>query len=192
MIHLFLSTNDDLACVINEFFNMDYTKLEKGSFFKYLLDKLSKEYVVGSESSLESDVSVLFKTYYANDSSNPEQNLSCPLSKLGLINFIDKKYVKTSPKMASLNYLIVYYCLIKLIKENKNKVIDSTYNLEDLLKKKNNPLKIFNISISALMIYLDEMKTHGLITIIKTAGLNTLRMDKELSLMEIFEEYYKR
>lgn len=191
LIHVNLSTNNDLARVINEYFNMDYTKIEKEAFIKYLIDKLSQNYIISSESSLESDVSVLFKTYHASDSSNPEQNLNCPLSKLGLINIVNKKYVKTNPKLSSLNYLVVYYCFMKLISSQSTSNTNDTYNLEDLVKLDNNPLKILNISMSALMIYFDEMKNHGLINITKTAGLNTVKFEEKLELMEIFKEYYK-
>lgn len=191
LIHYFLSTNYDLAIVINEFFNMDYNKTEKETFFNYLKEKLSKEYNLGADSSLEGDISVLFRSYYSDGEENPEINLNCPLAKLKLINYQDKKYVKLSPKISELNYLIIFYSLYELAQPDfdRNK---TDFNLEDLIKRSNSPLKIFNISLSTLMIYMDEMKSHKLISLIKTAGLNTIKFLKPLNLYDVFKMYYER
>jgi len=188
MIHYYLVTNTDLAIVMNEFFNMEYTKIEKEVLFNYLKDKYTDQ--ISSESSLESDITILFRTYYGEDKTNPEQNLNSPFVKLGLLNYSDKKYIKSTPKISKLNYLIIFYNIEKLIEKIGN--INEYHNLEDILKLDNNPLRIFNISKSMLMIYIDEMKQNGLVTIIKTAGLNTFKIEKNLNLEEIFTKYFTK
>lgn len=186
MIHAKLSLNFKDAPVINRIFNVEYSKFDKELLMRYLIDYFkSKNYEIGSELSLDSDVSVSLKSYLHYEESNPEDNMGCPLSKLGLIVVDSKKnYTKQQPIYAKLNYLAVFYVMIVCM-ENKR-----DFNLEDLLNCENTPLKIFNINKSMMFLYLDEMKNAGLITLIKTAGLNTIHINEQLTLKEVFLKYY--
>lgn len=167
LIHLFLSTNEKDAPVINSFFNSDVIHFEKDQIFNLIKKDLEKKYDLKNEASLESDINVLVKTYFADDISNPEDNLNCPLTKLGLLGFSNKIYERRHPKYSKLNYKIVYLCILKCVNS-------TSFNLEDLYEMKNNPLKIFNLSKSSLFQYLTEIKKAGYISLIKTAGLNTI------------------
>ncbi len=186
LIHLYLVTNFDLAPVFNTFFNMDLNKFDKEQLFNQIKLKLENDYDIGADSSLEADCNMLLKSYHSDDISNPENNMTCPLSKLKLIGTTDKKiYSKIQPKYNLLDYRIVYYSMIKSWDKNKNNDINS-FNLEDMYLWNDNPLKVFNLSKSSMYQYLDEMKKNGLINLIKTAGLNTISIDKKLTLEELF------
>ena len=76
--------------------------------------------------------------------------------------------------------------------ENDIKNGKLSFNIEDLYDKENNTLKVFNISRSMLFAYLEEMKKNGFIDLIKTAGLNTVYIDKIMCLSDLFESYYKK
>ena len=67
-----------------------------------------------------------------------------------------------------------------------------SFNFEDLYERENNPLRVFNISKSMLFAYLEEMKKNGFIDLIKTAGLNTVYIDKIMCLSDLFKSYYKK
>ena len=189
MIHYFLVKNKKDAPIINLFFNMDYNRFEKEEIFQKIKDKLEQIYESISLSSLDSDVSILLKSYYSDDLSNPENNLNCPLGKLHLLEMYDKKtYQKCNPSFDELDYRIVYYAIVSLYKEKREKLV---FNLEDLFSEQNNPLKIFNLTKSTLLLYLEEMKKNGLIKLIKTAGLNTVTIDEVKSLEELITSYYK-
>ena len=198
MIHSKLSLNFQDAPVINRIFNVNYSKFDKDLLTQYLVEYFkSQDYEIGAESSLDSDISIALKSYCATEESNPENNMNCPLSKLGLLGIENKKtFVKLQPVYTKLNYLTVYYVMNECMKVKK---VDSDteftykedFNLEDLLKSENNPLKIFNINKSIMFLYLEEMKNAGLITLIKTAGLNTIRITQKMELEDIFSKYYK-
>lgn len=187
LIHYNLATspNGDTS-VIKVFFNMDYTKTEKELFFNIVKEKFEKEYGhINSESSLDADVTILFKSYYSEDDSNPENNLNCPLSRLGLVNLVNKKtYVKVCPSYSRLSYKLVYYSLVKCAPDEGEEGI--SLNLEDLIKIDNNPLKVFNLTKTMFWSYLEEMKKNGLINLVKTAGLNVISFDKVKKLRDIY------
>lgn len=186
LIHLHLVTNFDSAPVFNTFFNMELNKFDKEQLFNQIKAKLEYDYELGVDSSLEADCNMLIKSYYSDDISNPENNMTCPLSKLGLIGTNDKRvYYKLSPKYSSLDYRVVYYAMVKSWNENSLSAVNS-FNLEDMYQWKNNPINVFNLSKSSMYQYLDEMKKKGLINLIKTAGLNTISIDRKLSLNELF------
>ena len=144
---------------------------------------------MGADSSLESDISITLKSYCLDDSSNPENNLDCPLAKLGLLEIKNKRnYYRKTPSFYSLDYRVVYYSMIKAMTTEKGVLLD--FNVEDLYDVKCNPLKIFNISKSTLFVYLDEMKKNGLINFVKTAGLNTIHINEVKTINQIFESYF--
>lgn len=194
LIHMFLVSNDDEAPVFNCFFNMNLNKFDKEQLFTQIKSKLEEEYTLGADSSLEADCNMLIKTYFSDDISNPEDNMTCPFSKLGLLSTNDKKiYTKSQPKYMDIDYKIIFYCMLKSIerKEEDEKKKGNVYkldsfNLEDLFSWKNNPLRIFNISKSSMFQYLDEMKKNGLISLIKTAGLNTITINERKTLKDLF------
>lgn len=186
LIHLYLVSNFEYAPVFNTFFNINLNKFDKEQLFNQLKDTLEENYNIGADSSLESDCSILLKSYFSDDVSNPEDNMTCPLSKLGLISTFDKKiYFKSQPKYNDLDYKVVYYAMINSLK--KSDLHNGTsFNLEDMYTWKNNPIQLFNLSKSSLFQYLDEMKKNGLISLVKTAGLNTVTITKDLTLVELF------
>lgn len=198
MIHAKLSLNFQDAPVINRIFNVNYSKFDKDLLTQYLIEYFkSQDYEIGAESSLDSDISIALKSYCTTEESNPEDNMSCPLSKLGLLGIENKKtFIKLQPVYAKLNFLVVYYVMNECMKVKKTDsdtefIYKEDFNLEDLLKSENNPLKIFNINKSMMFLYLEEMKNAGLITLIKTAGLNTIHITKKMELENLFSKYYK-
>ena len=189
MIHCNLAMNADDAPVINAFFNLQINRMDKDYIFRNLKEKFETEYEsVGADSSLDSDISVLLKSYYSDDVSNPENNMNCPFGKLGLIGVIDKKtYVKTAPSFSSLSFKVIYWCIINCLNDTfKSSNGGYAFNVEDLCLLNNNPINIFNISKSTLFLYLEEMKKVGYINLVKTAGLNTVYIDKILGLDDLF------
>ena len=187
LIHLNLVTNKEYAPVFYTFFNMELNKFDKEQLFTNIKNKLDEQYVLGVDSSLEADCNMLIRTYYSDDKSNPENNMTCPLSKLGLIGTNDKKvFYKNQPKYNMLDYRVVYYAMIKSWKKINHNGIES-FNLEDMYSWECNPIKVFNLSKSTFYQYLDEMKKNGLISLVKTAGLNTITIDNVLDLNTLFK-----
>lgn len=188
LIHISLATNFKDAPVINTFFNMDVQQSDKDYLFNTMKDKFVSEYGPINDGSLESDLSVLLKSYYSDGESNPEDNMSCPLAKLGLVKMRGTKlFEKISPSYKDLDYRAVFYCFKMCLEETNDFVKNKSFNLEDLINRENNPLKILNISKSTLIAYLEEMKKNGLIGYVKTAGLNVVTIKKTPGLLALLK-----
>lgn len=173
--------------VINYYFNMEKQKVGKESFFNMIKNDFETKYgSITSDNSLDSDISILFKSYYSDDFSNPENNLNCPLSNLGLIGMIDKKnYIKMSPQYEKLSYKIVFYSLVNCVQINNPGQM--SIDFDSLYVIDNNPIKVFNLTKSMFFLYLEDMKKNGLINLVKTAGLNVITILKEINLTELYD-----
>ena len=129
---------------------------------------------------------MIIKTYTVDEKiDNPENNFICPLTDLKLIKKVGKEiYEKNSPMYRNLNYLIIYYLLQRVMQER-------TYiSIDEFIKCENSPIKLLNLEKNILNEYLDEIKKAGLIEINRTAGLNMIYINKNMSLEEIMIEYY--
>ena len=185
LIHLNIAASlKEDAPVFNMFFNGDYSGLDKEIIVKNMKNAIEDQFGKDSinESSLESDVSVLYRTYFKDALTNPEENLDCPLARLGLVNVRNRKIDKCSLKIDNNTCFAVYYSLIKCFDGSKK----ISANIEDVFNKDNNPLKLLNLSKSALFLMLEELKQKKLISFIKTAGLNTIEINKILTIEELY------
>lgn len=192
MIHLHLVSNFKDAPIFNIVFN----HYKKGAFLKnelvdfvedYIEKDLSSKYEMPNKEYIDSDVSVLISTYFSERVSNPEDNLQSPLSKLEILKKnTEGKYYFSSARRDSLSYLAVFYSLL-LCMGNKDSI-----NVDDLMNRENNPMKLFCFDKNTFYLYLNDMKENGLITINKTAGLNMIYIQKKMNEEEIFKLFFER
>lgn len=185
-LHYYLSTNKEECPIFYEMFSLNngITKFKKNELLEYLLDQFSSEEQLNRKY-VENDLNIFIKSYVNEDVlSNPEENFVCPLSSLKLIKKVNDHYEKTKPTYSSLSYLIVYYALYKLYAE-KNV---NSFDIEDSMNVPESPANIFDLDKYMYLKYLDAMRKAGLVTINKTAGLNTVYFEKIMSLDKIFEE----
>lgn len=181
LIHYNILSRPDDAPIFDLVFNdLRAAKFEKQDMENMLIDRLKE--VVGDlkEEYVKDDLGVFLKSYTVEDKDgDPEDNYICPLSALGLLEKKGKdSYVMRRPRYGQLSYLIVYFVL----KEKYGK----QFNIEDALHEKGSPVPIFNLDKNMFLQYLDEMRKGGLVTINKTAGLNTVYLEREMSLAELF------
>lgn len=178
-IHYFLCRNYEECPVNNLFFNSDMKSFNKQNLLDYMIDALAGEDI--NTRYLESDIGTFIKSYVNEETIfNPEDNYICPLSSLKLIKKERGEYRRIRPYYQNLDYLIVYYALQDLYGERP-------FDIEESMEAQNSPMGIFNLDKYMYSQYLDEMRKNGLITINKTAGLNTVYPEKHITLREIFE-----
>lgn len=183
-IHYFLTANKDESPLANEIFNSSIQTFDKIGMIEYLMKQFSHEDKKVNKKYVESDLNVFIKSYINEDLyANPEDNYICPLSRLKLLKKEKDIYRKTKPAYSTLSYLIVYYSLCQIYK-------GSSFEIEDSMNLPNSPVKIFNLDKYMYLQYLDDAKRNELITINRTAGLNTVYFEKELSLKDIFREKF--
>ena len=122
---------------------------------------------------------------------NPESNIECPLDELGLIEISDvskgkdRIFKKSSLNNSCLNPYILYAIILDQYPE-KNEI-----RISDLLTAPNNIGKIFNLNILSLSKALDVMEKMRFIDVIRTSGLDVIRIKKRRTFEECIEAYYK-
>ena len=184
LIHYYLATNKEDCPVIFEMFNAGFTAFEKQGAIEYLMNQFRRIDSKVKQQYVDADFNVYTKSYINDDIfSNPEENYICPLSRLKLMKKEKDVYRMMKPAYTALSYLVVYYALLNLY-------AGKPFEIEESMNAINSPVRIFNLDKYMYLQYLDEARKNELITINRTAGLNTVYFEKELSLSDLFNEQY--
>ena len=181
LIHYNLCKNKFDCPIFYHFFNSNIKKIKKNDLFEYLIKMFEDEEVAIKADYIEDDLSIFLKCY-VNDVIivNPEDNYNCPLSDLKLIKKTGGAIEKQKPSYNKLSCLLIYYVVSNLYEYN-------SFNIEDSITEINSPCNVFNLDKNTYFQYLDELQKNGLITINKTAGLNTVYFEKKIKLEDLFE-----
>lgn len=184
MVHYYLVNNYVDAPIFNAVFNLRLSKFEKNELGNALIEQFKDQGEDIKEAYVIDDLNVFLKTYTVEDKDgDPEDNYICPLSSLNLIERKQKdSYYMKHPHYSELSYLIVYFALANVYKKQ--------FNIEDALYEKNSPVNLFNLDKNMFLQYLDEMRKNNLITINKTAGLNTVYLNVKMSIQNLFERRF--
>jgi len=194
LLHYQLATNYDNATTWYFFFNeFKLSEFTKNDFVTHLNKLISNNEESVSERSLEDDFNCLINTYVPRIKSNPqkiqpENNIDCPLGELGLVDIVNKKekvYKKSVPKKDTLHPLILLAVMVDQAKESKEMKISSLQN--DF----KNVGKVFNLDIITLTNLLYKVELMGYVKVIRTAGLDVVRIETEMNFIECVREYYR-
>lgn len=184
LIHYFLVKSKYECPMFHFVFNGKQKYFTKKDKVTDLMSIFKEEGVSPKIDYVEDDLNVFLKSYINEETiDNPEDNYSCPLSTLKLIAKKKDRYEKCKPSYASISYLAVYF----ILNEAYN---GQPFNIEDSFDSENCPVSVFNLDKNSYLQYLDEMKNNGLITINKTAGLNTVYFAKKLKISDIFNLHF--
>lgn len=194
LLHYHLAKNLNDATSWYFFFNeFKLMEFDKDDFVRQLSAFLRMQNEEVSERSLEDDYNCIINTYLSRMKSNPEKvqpesNIDCPLGELGLIDISNKKnkiYRKVSPKKETIHPLVVFAVIIDQACGAKEIKISSLQN------DKLNIGKIFNLDIISLTSILYELELLGYIKVVRTAGLDIIKINGDFSFISSVEEYYK-
>lgn len=143
-------------------------------------------------SSFEKDFDCIRRTYISRLSGDddPESNMDSPLSELGLLSQSSKDEVKkTSPLKNNIPGEILFSLILKMrgnVNESKNEI-----KLSSLLNEKCSPGKIFNMNSILLMNLLSELENKDYLQVVRTAGLDVVRIKKQMTFEESVTKYYE-
>ena len=192
LLHYNLATNMENATswyfLFNEF-NM--TEFSQDDFCRAIekWDEMNGE-KKAAFSSFQKDFDCIRQTYISRGKDNlvlcedPESNMTCPFSELRLLEQTEKELVrKTCPLKNTIPPVILYGLIIKM--SGKNEI-----RLSALLNEKNSPGKIFNMDSILLMNILGELENKNYLQIVRTAGLDVVRLKKQATYEECVKEYY--
>lgn len=205
LIHYFLSSNKEMGTSWYYFFNYynatEFTKesyLESMKLFLYDQEKENggKE-IKFSERALLEDLDCILRTYLPSQTKySPESNMDSPFLDLQLLKVMDSKekvFAKNSPLSLVINPLIILAVIVnekeKLEEKDGTKVSD--IKISTLESAPNNIGRIFNLNNLTVAMYLDKLQNMGYIKVIRTAGLDIVKINEELTFIEVVEKYYK-
>ncbi|MDU7453674.1 DUF4007 family protein [Clostridium saudiense] len=192
LLHYKLVTNKELATTWNLFFNgikvTEMTKYHMEEALEQLILNIDPEHNISSRS-LSDDCNCIIKTYFAekSDIKNPEDNMICPFTDLGLLNKVNIKgkeevIFKIIPNRNKLDRLIILYVILDNIGDNSSTTIKS------LIEDENNIGRVFNLDKNSVNYYVDLLEDEGYLSVNRTAGLNTI-YPTDLA-VDILNKYY--
>ena len=194
LLHYLLASNVEDATAWYFFFNeFRLSEFTRDDFVVQLNSYIRMNDGEVSERSLDDDYNCIINTYVPRIKSNPEKvqpesNIDCPLGELGLVDIISKKgriYKKCTPKKDTLHPLILLAVILDNAKGEKEIKISSIQN------DKTNAGKIFNLDIITLVNLLNRLELISQIKVIRTAGLDVIRIEKDMDFIGCVREYYK-
>lgn len=200
LLHYELATNKELATswyvFFNEFLMNEFTQEDFLDFIqKYIsMNSNDEERESGTIRTLTDDFNCIVGTYVPRYKLNPakvsaESNIDCPFGEMNLIEVLDKKeniYRKNILNASSFNPWITLALIQK-----KHSGTDEI-QLKDLLLSSNSIGKVFNLDSITLLQILRSVEKIGGIKIIRTAGLDVIRiMRPEQKYIECVSSYYE-
>lgn len=194
LLHYQLASNKEDATAWYYFFNeFKPTEFNKDDFTRQLNNYVKINGGEVSERALEDDYNCIINTYVSRMKSNPEKvqpesNIDCPFGELGLIDIANKKdklYKKSTPKKDMIHPLIVLAVILDQANGKEEIKISSIQN------DPCNVGKVFNLDIIMLTALLYKIELMGYIKVIRTAGLDVIRIVKETSFIDAIRDYYE-
>ena len=194
LLHYKLANNVEGATAWYYFFNeFRLSEFTRDDFVVQINNYIRMNDNEVSERSLDDDYNCIVNTYVPRIKSNPEKvqpesNIDCPLGELGIIDIINKKnrlYRKCTPKKDTLHPLI----LLAVILDNANG--ETEVKISSIQNDKGNAGKIFNLDIITLVNLLNKIELMGYIKVVRTAGLDVIRIENNMGFLDCVSEYYK-
>lgn len=193
LLHYNLVKGKDLSTTWYYFFNrFNMTEFEKEDFTSSLKNWAALNGIDIPLRSLDDDFNCLINTYLPRyktspEKVDPESNMECPISELGLLDLRRAKgrvYAKTAPVSMAIDPMIA----IAIILDNSNGKKEVL--LSELLNGDNNIGRVFNLDVISLMGILDSAEQTGLVRVVRTAGLDILKISTDMSFAECVKQFY--
>lgn len=195
LLHYSLAKNKDDATAWYYFFNeFRLVEFDKDDFHRHISAYLRIVDEEVSDRSLEDDYNCIVNTYlprnkYNPDKVQPESNIDCPFGELGLLDVADRKakiYRKVCPKKESIHPLIILAAIIDQAAGRKEIKISEIQNEACSIGK------LFNLDIITLTSLLYELDLLGYLKVVRTAGLDVVRLLTDNTFIDCVREYYNR
>lgn len=142
--------------------------------------------------SLNDDFTCIINTYLpkhkaGTPKASPENNIDCPFGDLGLVDVLSKThrtYKKTIPAVSSINPWVALAVILDQSQGRKE------ISLNELLTAPCNIGKVFNLDAISMLDLLRGVERLGEIKIIRTAGLDVVRILSDRDFQSCVEMYY--
>lgn len=191
LLHFHLITNKTEATTWYLFWNKFKAEMfEIKDVERFLANYLSNNQIDFKENALKSDIVVLLSMYSKTlNDDDPEENIVCPLSKLGLLIQNQNVYEKKIPLLQEGQEIIILYMLANSRTEEGYTYLKQGYmklsQAEDILSQ------YMNLNRLLANEYIDILK-NKYIKIENTAGLDMIYFYNNLDVNHIIKDYYER
>jgi|SRR5574344_68328 hypothetical protein len=146
-------------------------------------------------SSFESDFECIINTYvaryrYLANEIDAEDNIECPLTDLGLVDIqpgSKRVYRKIIPPKQNIPSLIVLAVLVHDASDYSGNEIP----LSDIQNNSCSIGKVFNLDTITLMDILSDLENSNYLHIIRTAGLDVVRLETKMTYEACIIKYYE-
>lgn len=190
-----LATNEALATSWYYMFNQfQMSEFNQDDFVKGI-----SAYVIGKGEKLPSmramtdDFNCIVGTYVPRyeinpDKVSPENNIDCPFGELGLMTVVDRSkrvYRKAVPSSKNIDPWVA----LAVIMDNAEGRSDISLN--ELLNAPGNIGRVFNLDVITMLEVLQNVESTGILKIIRTAGLDIIRLNDHFDFYECVKKYYE-
>lgn len=201
LVHYALATNEREATAWYVFFNeFDFNEFSDEDFEKKIKKYISINYSDAEfpkSRTINEDFKCIISTYYSKRKAtidilkdNPEDNMESPLTELGLVSLVSNQkgvriYRKNSPKSEDVPELIVLAMILQRYGDMKEIRISALQN--DL----NSIGKVFCLNTLSLHNVLYKLDALGYLNVVRTAGLDVVKITTDMTAIECIELYYQ-
>lgn len=196
LLHYQLATQREEATAWFFFFNeFSMSEFSREDFVealnKYI--KMNDGATVYALRSLNDDFQCIINTYLPRYKTNPtkvspESSIDCPFGELGLVDILNKRtrtYKKSIPASETLNPYVVLAVIVDNAKGKRE------IALNELLVAPCNIGKVFNLDSITMLDVLYRIEKLGLIKINRTAGLDVIIIQEELTFIDCVKRFYE-
>lgn len=194
LLHAQLAQNLEYATSWHFFFNeFNLTEFDKNDFVFAVqnFDRMNGGNTASR--SFDDDFECLVNTYvsrsWKTNGMDPEDNMESPFAELGLLDRgknSEKTYRKVAPGYPGVPALIFYAELLKMAEAYPAREIP----LADIQNKSGAPGKIFNLGKGGSVAILEELENRSLLKMVRTAGLDIVRLGSGDTFFTAIERYY--
>ena len=190
-----LAKNEEEATAWYFFFNeFNMSEFTREDFVQALQNYVVMAQEQAAIRSLNDDFSCIINTYVSRGKTSvvkvsPENNIDCPFGELGLIDVLSKKgnntiYKKSIPTSNAINPWVALAVIYDQAKGN------AEINLSTLLSSPCNLGKVFNLDSITMIEVLHRAERTGLLRIVRTAGLDYIRLEPGNNFITCIQTYY--
>lgn len=188
-----LAKNKNEATAWYYFFN----EFNMGEFTREDFVQALQNYVLMAQEqaairSLNDDFSCIISTYVSRGKTakvSPENNIDCPFGELGLVDILSRSgtnvtYKKSIPSSDAINPWVALAVIYDQAGDN------TEIGLGTLLSSPCNIGKVFNLDSITMIEVLHHAERTGLLRIVRTAGLDYIKLESGYDFIACIEKYY--
>lgn len=195
IIHYNIVKHEDMCTIWALFFNyFSADEFSKSAMVESMADEFKKRFESAKSvhNSIEDDCGSILKMYtvISEENIDPEDNTLSPFAELGLIKRSDTDknvYLKLHPLIDTLDRHVVLYIMADNLDHDKNSV-----SFDALINAPDNVGRVLNFDRNLLNEYLDRLKQDGYITINRTAGLDMVYFNENITPADVLRAYYNQ